>query len=194
MRNDSPVAGNAAASLRLDGPAGSHYWLEATLREDRWEHRLCLAAASGDSLRLELHSRESQPDIAWPESPPIQQLVLEDLPDSGPTLLGVGMAGSGHWSLSIHCDSSLGLVFDVACRVGPELPSWLGSSYVRTRNVATATDAVEPPVSAHLHALTGCQLKVSSSESVEHLRLIASVDHAAPRETLRWSYCFRPPG
>jgi hypothetical protein len=188
MRNDALGQSGGPASLRLDGPAGSHYWLEASLRDDRWEHRLCRAAPAGESPLIELRSCESRPDSAWPKSPPIQQLVLEDLPDSGPTLLGVGMAGSGHWSLSIHCDPSLGLVFDVACRIGSDLPSWLGSSYL------SPLPASVLPASGYLHALTGCQLQISPTEAADQVRLNATSLQAMPRETLRWSYCFRPPG
>lgn len=194
MPNDRLGAGSGSAALRLEGPAGGRCWLEASPCGDRWEHRLFVRAKDAALPLVELCSVESLPDIAWPESPPIQQLVLEELPESGPTLLGVGMAGSGHWSLSIHCDNSLGLVFDVACRVGSELPSWLGSSYVRPSRAAGTSAPSAAQATGQLVPLTGCRLEVASDAATACLRLAAAIEHAAPRETLRWSYCFRPTG
>lgn len=52
----------------------------------------------------------------WPCNPPLQQISYEDLGQGIPAILGMGMAGTSHWSLSIHEDRDQSLVVDVACR------------------------------------------------------------------------------
>jgi hypothetical protein len=98
--------------------------VEFRWRGDRFQHTISLdgvpAAAS-----IEGHS-----DDPWPPSPPIQQLVPQQI-DGRDVLLGVGAAGRSHWSVSIEpaqTPRSGSLVFEWACRT-PEPDGWLGSSY-----------------------------------------------------------------
>jgi hypothetical protein len=91
------------------------------------------------STRL-IESVESSSDPAWPMSPPLQQLHVQDDPIHGKLLLLTGSAGRSHWSVSVSVaaippspsdfDQSTKpcLAFDVATRI-KDLPSLLGSTY-----------------------------------------------------------------
>ena len=62
-------------------------------------------------------------------SPPLQQIHRDRSNAGEPLMLGVGMAGRSHWSLSVRLDLREGLVeFDVACRV-KESAGRLASTY-----------------------------------------------------------------
>jgi hypothetical protein len=78
-----------------------------------------------------LRSVESAADVAWPDSPPLQELHVEDR-GGVPVALLVGRAGKSHWSASLGCEGAESgeqrLVIDVACRVSTQ-PVLLGSGY-----------------------------------------------------------------
>jgi hypothetical protein len=84
---------------------------------DRYRHAIGLTF--GEETILE--SVEGAPEEFWPPSPPLQELQLQSC---GPrqVALGVGMAGSSHWSLSalLVASDEPGVVaraeFDLACR------------------------------------------------------------------------------
>lgn len=64
-----------------------------------------------------LQSLESTSDVAWPVSPPLQQLHLQKFPDGREVIFGVGMAGRGHWSASFTLLPDLGCwIVELACR------------------------------------------------------------------------------
>ena len=70
--------------------------------------------------------RNGSGEQAWPESPPIQQLSIESI-DGRDVALGVGCAGTSHWSLSVE-PTPEGFRFDWACRA-KEMPEQLGTAY-----------------------------------------------------------------
>jgi hypothetical protein len=59
----------------------------------------------------------------------VLQELTEHLLEDQKTLLGVGMAGSSHWSISAGIDEAERVSFDVACLVKQQPTGWLGSSY-----------------------------------------------------------------
>jgi hypothetical protein len=88
----------------------------------------------------------SSSSLAWPPSPPFQEVHLESRADGKQIALAVGRAGTSHWSLSVEPFlSGSGFVFDVACRVR-ERPIELGSSYLRLNQ--RGDGEAEPPLSA----------------------------------------------
>ncbi|MEM9828481.1 MAG: hypothetical protein AAF958_17970 [Planctomycetota bacterium] len=94
---------------------------------DRFRHRLCV----GDQCIAETIDDDGG-DPAWPPSPPIQQLSKEPI-GSGEAILGVGGAGTGHWSLSVSQvmdaqQNSVALNIEWACRT-TEAPQYLGTRY-----------------------------------------------------------------
>lgn len=62
----------------------------------------------------------------WPASPPIQQLLTQEI-DGSTAILGVGAAGRSHWSISAELQEGA-IEFDVACRCKGDA-RFLGSSY-----------------------------------------------------------------
>jgi hypothetical protein len=75
-------------------------------------------------------SIEGDADDAWPPSPPLQQLSLQEI-NGALVILGVGAAGRGHWSISVEVEQDADahfIRFDVACRSNDQ-PKFLGSTY-----------------------------------------------------------------
>ncbi|MFG0261784.1 MAG: hypothetical protein ACF788_05275 [Novipirellula sp. JB048] len=119
---------NSASTLALTSPDGS-LRVEFRWCDDRFVHQISSDASATDA-RAAMPSVNGTADQAWPCSPPIQQLSLESLP-VGDALLGVGSAGTSHWSVSVHwleTATEPTLFFDFACRC-KQTPEFLGSTY-----------------------------------------------------------------
>ncbi|MCC9602702.1 hypothetical protein LOC67_19295 [Stieleria sp. JC731] len=87
--------------------------VDFTWNGDRFIHQL----VCGDSV---VESFEEAEELPWPASPPLQQLSVEVINDQE-VALGVGCAGTSHWSLSVQPIEN-GFHFEWACRtkVSPE--------------------------------------------------------------------------
>lgn len=114
---------------------------------DRWRHVVTLAGG----LLLESIEGPADPaaDPRWPASPVLTEVSVVDAAGR-PAILGLGLAGRSHFSVSIaaHPDRPDTLLFEVACRI-QEPPGWLGSTYRATdgglvRAVPVAADADLP--------------------------------------------------
>ena len=95
-------------------------------RGDRFGHRIAIANPSG--LITLLESVESAAEVAWPHSPPFQELEIEPRGGNQKVSLLVGMAGTSHWSASVEVDAN-SLRFDIACRTR-DATARLGSTYL----------------------------------------------------------------
>jgi len=105
---------------------GTGLRLEFAWRRDRFQHKLA-ALIDGRAVLL-LESVEGS-DEAWPPSPPLQQLSIEETRLGARVALLVGMAGRSHWSLSVEPgDEPKSLIFDAACLVRGDVGQ-LGSAY-----------------------------------------------------------------
>jgi hypothetical protein len=95
-------------------------------RGDRYGHTI--ERRVDGAWRPLLESIEGSAEDAWPPSPTLQSLHIEQRL-SGPVALLVGQAGSSHWSASVETDPSRsGLVYDVACRI-TQRADRIGTSY-----------------------------------------------------------------
>jgi len=103
----------------------------AFLREgDRWRHLVTVAGVSVlESVEGVLTPED---DPRWPASPVLTE-VSRVAASGRPVLLGLGLAGRSHFSLSCtaHPDLPDTLLFEVACRIQAR-PPWLGSTYRAT--------------------------------------------------------------
>lgn len=110
--------------------------VEFVWRNDRFAH----AFVFPDGTRVD--SIEGDAADAWPPSPPLQQLSLEQLNDAD-VILGVGAAGSGHWSVSVEVvrlDQHIhAFKFDFACQCKSAC-GFLGSSYPATARLRVHCD------------------------------------------------------
>jgi hypothetical protein len=117
--------------------AVSFHW-----RVDRFEHRVVAVrhdealnetrdeTADSDSSNIVLPLVRMVADrlvCDWPANPPLQQLDECVLSGQRRGLVGLGMAGTSHWSLAVEADER-GLWFDVACRI-QRPPAGLQTSY-----------------------------------------------------------------
>lgn len=157
----------SVASLFLN-----HAQLDSKVRfdwsKDRFDHaidhnkRSLISVVEGDAA--EGHSE------SWPASPPIQQLSIESIEDRE-VALGVGCAGTSHWSLSVE-PVEAGFRFDWACR-SKESPAFLGTTY---------------------QARTGfdCQPESGAGvKSTEEYCVIVPDAELNKGDTIRWSYVVR---
>ncbi len=95
--------------------------------DDRLTHSI--GVLSGEVFIPFLESIEGSSSDAWPQSPPMQQMVEEHIGSSNqPVLFGVGLSGNGHWSMAIESHSESVLKFDIACKVSKSATR-LGSNY-----------------------------------------------------------------
>jgi hypothetical protein len=88
---------------------------------DRFVQRVYLDDAE---VGRSIEGGEQEP---WPPSPPIQQLLPQEI-DGSSAILGVGAAGRGHWSISVELDGEGAINFDLACRCKDQA-EFLGSTY-----------------------------------------------------------------
>ena len=121
------------------------------------------------------NSIEGDAADAWPSSPPLQQLSLEEI-NGSKVILGVGAAGQGHWSISVEIDhqneGADAFKFELACR-SKQQPPFLGSTYrLADSIVLTPTD---------------CASQVRDGRTIA-----GPID--LDSQTHRWSYILKPAG
>lgn len=98
--------------------------------DDRYAHCVFARSPEWDEDRVLLSSVEGDALSDWPSSPPVQDLLCQEI-DGRPVVMTVGMAGGSHWSAACgltQTDDAVVLDFDMACRVSQH-PDWLGSTY-----------------------------------------------------------------
>lgn len=125
-------------ALRL---AAGRLQLDLEWAGDRWMHRVTIDG------RIVAESIEGAADgraPAWPASPAIVEVSRIDVAGR-PAIVGVGLAGRSHFSLSVTPHRTLAdtLLFEAACRI-VEPAAWLGSTY----RVAAGQPPVLVPVTA----------------------------------------------
>ncbi len=112
---------------------------------DRWEHAVIVAG--GCAWRSREGGDAPDDDPRWPASPPLVEVSLVAA-GTRPAVLGVGLAGRSHFSLSVVAcpERPDTLLFEAAARI-VEPSGWLGSTYEghRGRERVPAGDASPPP-------------------------------------------------
>lgn len=163
---------------------------------DRYAHRIVGIDGDGRTVGL-MESIEDGLETAWPSSPALQELNVE-----GVAML-IGMAGDGHWSLSVEPlpgGGAPGLVFDVACRV-KSLPANLTSTYRVAELVKIAVSSSSLRLATHTgeyHVQSACVDNAAVADSCQLLLgkniLKLACDSKlpdSPPATLRWRYVVR---
>ena len=112
---------------------------------DRWEH--VVLVPGGCTWRSREGADGPDDDARWPASPPLVEVSLVAA-GTRPAVLGVGLAGRSHFSLSVVAcpERPETLLFEAAARV-VEPGGWLGSTYDgdQGRERVTADPAGPPP-------------------------------------------------
>lgn len=109
--------------LATEPKNGIQLMVEFEQANDRWLHRIKAvelddggAGASANSGEMTLLSSiEGTSDQDWPASGALQEVTMQELGDNL-VILGVGMAGCAHWSVSCSVHGAE-LKFDWACLV-----------------------------------------------------------------------------
>jgi hypothetical protein len=160
---------------------------------DRYEQRIEVGHPDG-ARHATWQTHEGTTDSEWPTSPPIQQLHVQETRSGSSVVLGVGMAGSSHWSMSLEADAADAvLIWDVACRCAASYGP-LQSGFVQCD--PSAGTAVGEPVAA-----VRLQPEPLAAAGVELCRMQATpgrvvfIPHAAPQRatpgTIRWRFAWR---
>lgn len=151
---------------------------------DRYAHFIDACDAQGFHPVLE-SVEGTTTDDAWPPSPPLQDLHIEQRPGGVQVALLVGRAGRSHWSLSIALDaSSHTILFDAACRTG-ERPLWLGSIYsCLSPGLHTLSDCGRGLAMEMLEGIDAALL----NEERGTIALPARVAEQSGNQTNRWRY------
>lgn len=99
-------------SIREDGVG---LFINFVKQKDRFGH--IIALVQGEECIPLFVSIEGNDEEPWPESPPFQEIHMEDRKEGTVALL-VGMAGESHWSAAVEpMDEPGGIHFSVACRM-----------------------------------------------------------------------------
>jgi len=145
---------------------------------DRWSHRVLVDGATV----LESIEGPWPPanDPRWPASPAIVELDRVDLGD-GPAIVGLGLAGRSHYSVTFTVDrrDTARLLVQAACRLH-EQAGWVGSTYKQPDAPPARSPRIEP--------LPGCTLERGSGL----IRLRAGDGSASGPATVAWGYHIGP--
>lgn len=110
-------------------------------RGDRFGH--VVSIVSGEEIVPCLVSLEGDDSEEWPDSPPIQQLSVEERP-TGAVALGVGQAGKSHWSVTVETFAAERRIeFHVACRLKMH-PAQISSRYASLMGENVAPSSFDP--------------------------------------------------
>jgi hypothetical protein len=162
-----------------------------TKNSDRFH--CAIGLVDGSNIRPLLGSIEGDESIAWPPSPPWQQIVKESVGQEGRSvLLGVGQSGTGHWSISVDEQSHGALLMDVACKTSSQ-PVFLGSSWrlepdwnvVRIESHHVCVESSKTGEHLDLHANHG-EFSTKSADSIREFTIhpLPPVSHNKP---YRWA-------
>jgi hypothetical protein len=161
---------------------------------DRWRHWIDLFPAPEPKRlpRWRFESLEGERCDAWPPSPPLQNLQIEQRPGGLHVALLLGLAGGSHWSLSVTVGPQEGTaLFDVACRLrGP--PRIVGSAYRISSGDAGSEQTSIAELAQKVVALESsdpaCRTLLDATEQEFRFQPVPSSE-GGPR-TLRWRYRF----
>ncbi len=158
---------------------------------DRYQHRWQL---SDEPITL-LESIESDHAVAWPLSPPLQQVYRQDFADGRSVMFGVGMSGRGHWSASFTLVPDLrSWIVELAC-CSPTTPQRLSSTY----NVAVKSNL---QFNANDESLLACSLsdfqirleplsQLTAFRFIESKLIISPANIQCGSTTSQWGYRLR---
>jgi len=166
---------------------------------------LCLRFARvGDRFQLRLlvngatllEAADGGTQDAWPAAPPLQQLHEQVLP-TGPVVLGVGSAGTTHWSASFAIQKPGVVWCEYAARVSrtwEPASQWLGTSFLVGKGWERAVAQDELTLANRSHKILlktlgpESQLAVNDSESLE---IAPAKDFVQRSNTIQWRLAIR---
>lgn len=160
--------------------AAGQLQVEFVRQGDCFEPRLFLEVAN--EHRILATADGGEPQDTCPRSPVLQQIDVIDLTETRRGVLGLGMWGQNHWSLSVEPTDDGGRVFDVACRAKQALP-FFGSTYRRSGTHVPCGGL----------SFVSLEPATEISEQPDRWTIAARLDLAeiVLPTTVRWRYCVR---
>jgi hypothetical protein len=172
--------------------------IDFTWNGDRYQQALWLISGTRECCLLT--TVEGTGQQAWPPSPPLQNLHQQEMPTGDLAALGVGMAGTSHWSLSVEASvDQPTFTCDVACRVKEE-PGDLTVTWEAGENITV--NAIAERFVELAAAIGGVRVSVDEQDEfaadlsvgnrIEHpgqrICLAPQRTAGAPPTTIRWRY------
>lgn len=156
-------------------------------QEDRWVHSLHILQSSTSRGPACWQTALSGPhdDPNWPTSPPLVELAKVDSLQ-GAALVGVGQAGTSHFSVSVTAEAGGTLRFEAACRISGE-PGWLGSAYTAVETTASQQLEIEPLSERVLASRTALSMEIRPLEVHQF-----PGEPPPKKSTVQWGYRVRP--
>ena len=153
---------------------------------DRWVHALHALCPDGSRAAACWQTAPVAPgdEASWPSSPPLVELGDVPLPQ-GTAIVGVGSAGTTHYSVSVSAAPEGGLRFEFACRLLTPA-GWLGTTYAAGE--AATTLAIEPLGGAVLHTIAAPAGGLSGLQILPATPLAPPSSRAEKGSTVQWSY------
>jgi hypothetical protein len=167
-------------------------------KTDRYQQALWLIA--GEREVCVLTTVEGTGQQEWPPSPPLQQLHQHQTPAGDLAALGVGMAGTSHWSLAVEASADQPMLCcDVACRArktpGNLAVTWeLGEDVVVNTltqwsvELSTAIGSVRVSVKEKDEFAADLVVGQKLERGSHQICLSPQRTTGAPPTTLRWRY------
>ncbi len=152
--------------------------LDFQLDGDRYRHSIVLQCGSDPQAAVPIKdpatlqplviasSIEGTSQDRWPPSPPLQEVIREDRPDHS-VYLGVGRAGTAHWSSSFKLEQDSRLVIEHACRVSEAPETALFNSYeidAAWQITTSSTDSIQLKQGPVTVTITGLDLKLEARQ------------------------------
>jgi hypothetical protein len=167
--------------------------VEAQRIGDRFDWRILCEPLSASAVPL-LQSVPSAKEMAWPRFPPLQELAQESHSDTE-VLLGVGMAGKSHWSVSVDRRQEPhqpAMVFDFACRLS-ESPTFLGACWMLGDGLkSTPPASLDLPWQLRQNEITIATLTPNSHTSLRldgnQVQVIPEPGKGVLQGTIRWGF------
>lgn len=153
---------------------------------DRWVHALHALCPDGSRAAACWQTAPVSPgdEATWPSSPPLVELGDVPMPH-GTAIVGVGSAGTTHYSVSVSAAPEGGLRFEFACRLLTPA-GWLGTTYAAdgagsTLSIEPLGNAVATTIAAPDGGLAGLQIVPAPADT-------PSPCGAEKGSTVQWSY------
>jgi hypothetical protein len=167
--------------------------VEAHRIGDRFDWRITWEPLSTSAVTL-LQSVTSAKETIWPSFPPLQELAQESHSDTE-VLLGVGMAGKSHWSVSVDRRQEPhqpAMVFDFACRLSGS-PAFLGACWMLGEGLnAMPPASLDLPLQVRQYETTIVTLTPTNHTSLrlegDQVQVIPEPGMGLLQGTVRWGF------
>ena len=177
-----------ATNLLFPAPSadgGCQIAIQFQWREDRFVQEVGYVVAS--EFFPVMSSVDGDSASAWPPSPPLQNLH-EQTVNGRQVLMGLGAAGTTHWSATFEASDNQ-IVCHFAARVQNKA-EFLGSTFQR-HSLAEENKVVDELPLIELVAIDGSESTAPTNLKNSPIVVLPPPRFSAARQTVQWKFAFR---